>query len=70
MFIIKHNCFLDFQTRTVAKPEAIYSKLKLDNDYELVDNGTYDLLTHKIDDVGTCLVPEDHNSMHIVQLKI
>lgn len=65
MFIIKKIVFLDF-TRTVAKPEAIYSKLKLHNDYELVDNSTYNLLTPKIDDVDICLVPKDHNSTHIV----
>lgn len=66
MFIIQNICFLDFQSRTVAKPETIFSKLKLHNDYGLVDNGTYDLLTPKIDDVDDCLVPKDHNSTHIV----
>jgi len=46
--------------RDVTKPEDLFSKLKINDDYKLIDNSLFDFLTPKIVNIDTSLAQEDH----------
>jgi len=52
--------------RTITKPEDLFSKLKMNEDYKLIDNSLFDLLIPKVDNVDTVIAVKDHKNGSIL----
>lgn len=52
--------------RDITKPEDLFAKLKINDDYKLINNNLFDFLTPKIVNVDTSSTQTDHNNGSIL----